>query len=89
MDEKHTHFGRGARHGFWSPRELASAGVMERGVQWLVNYQNQEVQKLKNEELEKIITDGKAKMPAYKSKLSEAEIDALVTFIRTFAPKKP
>jgi mono/diheme cytochrome c family protein len=48
-----------------------------------------DVQKMKTEELEKIITDGKAKMPAYKAKLSEAEIDALVTFIRTFAPKKP
>ena len=49
---------------------------------------SEDVQKLKGEELEKIITDGKGKMPAYKSKLSEAEIDALVALIRTFAPKK-
>ena len=49
---------------------------------------SEEVQKMKGEELEKVITDGKNKMPAYKGKLSEAEIDALVQFIRTFAPKK-
>jgi cytochrome c6 len=49
---------------------------------------SEEVQKMKGEELEKIITNGKNKMPAYKSKLTEAEIDSLVVFIRTFAPKK-
>jgi cytochrome c6 len=47
-----------------------------------------DVQKQKNEELEKIITDGKGKMAAYKGKLTEAEIDALVAFIRTLAPHK-
>ena len=49
---------------------------------------SEEVQKMKSEDLEKIISDGKGKMPKYKDKLTEAEIDALVTFIRTFAPKK-
>ncbi len=29
------------------------------------------------------ITDGKGKMPAFKGKLKEAEIDAVVKFIRT------
>jgi mono/diheme cytochrome c family protein len=55
----------------------------------LKDFASDDVQKLKNEEMEKIITDGKGKMVAYKGKLSGAEIDALVTFIRTFAPKKP
>jgi cytochrome c6 len=49
---------------------------------------SEDVQKMKGEEIEKVITDGKNKMPSYKGKLSEAEIDALVKLIRTFAPKK-
>jgi mono/diheme cytochrome c family protein len=49
---------------------------------------SEEVQKMKGEELEKVIENGKGKMPAYKGKLTEPEIDALVKFIRTFAPKK-
>jgi len=49
---------------------------------------SEDVQKMKSEELEKIITEGKNKMPSYKGKLSEAEIDSLVTVIRSFAPKK-
>jgi len=47
-----------------------------------------DVQKQSGEDLEKIITSGKNKMPSYKGKLSEAEIDALVNYIRSFAPKK-
>lgn len=43
-----------------------------------------DVQKLSDADLEKIITDGKGKMPAYKGKVSEAEIDELVKVIRTF-----
>jgi cytochrome c6 len=46
---------------------------------------SEEVQKMKGEELEKIILDGKGKMPPYKGKLSEGEIDSLVKLIRTFA----
>ena len=42
-----------------------------------------EVQKQTNEELEKIIAGGKGKMPGYKGKVSEADIDAVVKFIRT------
>ncbi len=42
-----------------------------------------EVQKQSDEELTKIIADGKAKMPAYGSKLSADEIKSIVTFIRT------
>ena len=47
-----------------------------------------DVQKKTGEELEKIISDGEGKMPPYKSKLHEEDIDALVKFIRTLAPKK-
>ena len=43
-----------------------------------------EVQKQTDKELYDWTADGKAKMPAYKDKLSEADIQALVTFMRTF-----
>jgi len=43
-----------------------------------------EVQKLTNAELDKIIADGKGKMPAYKGKLDQASIDAVIAHIRTF-----
>ena len=42
-----------------------------------------EVQKQTDAELVKWIADGKGKMPAYKGKLTTADIDALVAFIRT------
>ena len=42
-----------------------------------------DVQKQTDAELMKWIADGKGKMPAYKAKLSAAEIDALVGFIRS------
>jgi cytochrome c6 len=42
-----------------------------------------EVQKLTDEELTKTISDGKGKMPAYKTKLSADQIKAVVAFIRT------
>ncbi len=43
-----------------------------------------DVQKLSDAELEKIIADGKGKMPAYKGKVSEGDIDAVVKVIRSF-----
>lgn len=46
-----------------------------------------EVQKMADKEMVKIITDGKGKMPANKGKLSQADIDALVVFIRGMAKK--
>lgn len=42
-----------------------------------------EVQKMTNAELQKVITDGKGKMPSYKDKLDQASIDAVIAFIRT------
>ena len=42
-----------------------------------------DVQKQTDAELAKWIADGKGKMPAYKSKMSADEINALVAFIRT------
>ena len=49
---------------------------------------SEEVQKRKDEEIEKSIENGKGKMPAFKTKLSDVEIDALVKYIRDLAPKK-
>lgn len=46
-----------------------------------------EVQKQTDTELEKIITDGKGKMPAYKAKLSVADISSLVAYVRGVAKK--
>lgn len=43
-----------------------------------------DVQKQTDAELTKITADGKGKMPAYKAKMTAAEIDAVVKFIRTF-----
>jgi cytochrome c6 len=47
-----------------------------------------DVQKQTNAELTKIITDGKNKMPAYKTKLTEAEIKGLVAHMRELVPQK-
>jgi cytochrome c6 len=43
-----------------------------------------DVQKQSDAELTKITTDGKGKMPAYKGKLSDADIAAVVKHLRTF-----
>jgi len=42
-----------------------------------------DVQKQTDVALAKWIADGKGKMPAYKGKLTPADIDAVVAFIRT------
>ncbi|MEA2236635.1 MAG: hypothetical protein QOC81_1359 [Thermoanaerobaculia bacterium] len=44
-----------------------------------------EVQKQSDTDLQKVISDGKAKMPAYKSKLSVADISSLVAYVRGLA----
>ncbi len=49
----------------------------------LKDLRSAEVQKMTDKELNALISDGKGKMPAYKAKLSQAEIDALVGFIRS------
>jgi cytochrome c6 len=46
-----------------------------------------EVQKLTDKELTALVTDGKGKMPAYKSKLGAGDITALVELIRKMAKK--
>jgi cytochrome c6 len=45
-----------------------------------------DVQKVSDADLTKLIHDGKGKMPAYKGKLDDASIAALVAQIRTFKP---
>jgi mono/diheme cytochrome c family protein len=42
-----------------------------------------EVQKMSDADLSAAISDGKGKMPAYKGKLTDAQISDLVKFIRT------
>ena len=46
-----------------------------------------EVQKQSDKELYAVTADGKGKMPAYKGKLTDAEIHALVAHMRGFAKK--
>lgn len=46
-----------------------------------------EVQKQTDKELFTLTADGKGKMPGYKSKLSEADINALVAYMRDLAKK--
>lgn len=46
-----------------------------------------EVQTQSDDELAAIVTTGKGKMPAYGSKLSEADIKALVAHIRSLAAR--
>ena len=49
---------------------------------------SQAVQKLPDTELAQVISDGKAGMPPFKNSLSEAQIHALVTHIRSLRRKK-
>jgi len=46
-----------------------------------------EVQKQTDVELTKVISGGKGKMPPYGKQLSNADVDALVVFIRTLKGK--
>jgi cytochrome c6 len=46
-----------------------------------------DVQKQTDKELYNLTAGGKGKMPAYKGKLTEAEINALVAHMRTMAKK--
>ena len=46
-----------------------------------------EVQKQTDKELYAWTADGKGKMPAYKTKLTDAELNALVAHMRTLAKK--
>lgn len=45
------------------------------------------VQKQTTAQLQQIISEGKGNMPPFKSSLSEAQIDSLITYIRTFSRK--
>ena len=46
-----------------------------------------EVQKQSDADLQKAISDGKGSMPAFKTKLSAAEVSSLVAYIRSLAKK--
>jgi cytochrome c6 len=49
---------------------------------------SEEVQKRTDAQLKEIITNGKAKMPAYKGKVTPEQVDQLVTEIRELGKKK-
>ena len=42
-----------------------------------------EVQKMSDADLTTLITNGKGKMPAYKGKLTDAEISSVATYVKT------
>jgi mono/diheme cytochrome c family protein len=46
------------------------------------------VQKMSDAELAQIISDGKGGMPPFKGSLSEAQIHALVKYVRSLRQKK-
>jgi cytochrome c6 len=48
---------------------------------------SEDVQKMKDADLTKVIHDGKGKMPAFAGKLSDDELRDVVQFIRGFAQK--
>ena len=52
------------------------------------DFQDPDVAKMSEDELEKITKDGKNKMPAYSGKLSDADIKDLIGYIRQFAKGK-
>ena len=51
-------------------------------------FESKEVQEQSKEALYKAIEDGKGKMPAYKGKLNKDQINDLVDYIKSLAPKK-
>ncbi len=48
------------------------------------DFHSADVQKQSDADLTKIITDGKGKMPSFKGKLTNEEIEAVVKYVRTF-----
>lgn len=52
-----------------------------------LNWSSDTTQKLTDEDIKKIITDGKSKMPSFKGKLKDDEIAAMVGYIRSLAAK--
>ncbi|HYM60672.1 MAG TPA: cytochrome c [Thermoanaerobaculia bacterium] len=51
-------------------------------------FESKEVQEQSKEALYKTIEDGKGKMPSYKGKLNKDQINDLVDYIKSLAPKK-
>jgi|SRR5581483_3210705 len=46
------------------------------------DFQNPDVAKMSEDELEKVTKDGKNKMPPYKGKLTDKQIDELVKYVK-------
>jgi mono/diheme cytochrome c family protein len=51
------------------------------------DFHSSEVQKQTDADLKAIIKQGKGKMPAFEGKLTEAQIDQLIAYIRELAKK--
>ena len=50
-------------------------------------FNDPDVLKMSDDDLVKVVTDGHAKMPAYKGKLTDAQIKDLVAYIHTLQKK--
>ena len=50
-------------------------------------FNDPDVTKMSDDDLVKVVTDGHAKMPAYKGKLTDAQIKDLVAYIHTLQKK--
>ena len=46
------------------------------------DFHSPEIKKLSDDDLEKVVTNGKNKMPSFKGKLTEAQIDQVVAYVR-------
>jgi mono/diheme cytochrome c family protein len=48
----------------------------------IADFHSPDVKKQSNAELKTVITDGKNKMPAFKGKLTDAQIDQVIAYVR-------
>ena len=48
----------------------------------IADFHSPDVKKLSDADLKAVITNGKNKMPAFKSKLTDAQIDQVISYVR-------
>jgi len=54
----------------------------------VADLRSDEVQKKPDAELIQAVSDGKGNMPGFKGNITDEEIQAAITYVRTLAPKK-
>ena len=54
----------------------------------VADLRSEEVQKKPDAELIQSVSDGKGNMPGFKGNITDEEIQAAITYVRTLAPKK-